>query len=192
MRRPTQDRTFKSHLIALALGAASTLALSGAMAGTAAAADPVFRVDLNKTQILRLPASAGSVVIGDTKIADVTVHSPTTLLVVGRGYGETNLVILDRNGHTMVDADIQVTSTPSSHGVRLFKAADRQTYSCAPYCQPSPVLGDTPEFAGAFGVAVSASSAPTSIFESTANALSGAGEGPLANGALIGGPTNND
>ena len=61
-----------------------------------------YTVELNKTEILRLPSAAGSVIIGNPKIADVTVHSSDLLFVVGRGYGETNLIILDSNGNTML------------------------------------------------------------------------------------------
>lgn len=139
MRKRLFTRSFSlSALFAAAFGVV-------AFSSPALANDPIYQVDMNKTQILRLPAEAGSVIIGNPAIADVTVHSPTTIMVVGRGFGETNLVILDRNGHTMVDADIQVTSITPSNGVRLFNAKARETYSCSPYCQPSPVLGDSPE-----------------------------------------------
>jgi len=86
-----------------------------------------------------LPANAGAVVIGNPDIADVSVHSANTIFVVGRGYGETNLVVLNAAGQKIMDADIQV---------RIYNGADRSTYSCAPYCQPSPVLGDSPQFIG--------------------------------------------
>ena len=150
MRRLTEIRSLTKKSAAVI----GTILLSmGAISSTAQASDPIFQVDLNKTQILRLPAAAGSVIIGNPAIADVTVHSPTMIMVVGRGFGETNLIVLDRNGGTMVDADIQVTSITPTNGVRLFNAKSRQTYSCSPYCQPSPVLGDAAEH-------ISANSAP--------------------------------
>ncbi|MEM7729356.1 MAG: pilus assembly protein N-terminal domain-containing protein [Pseudomonadota bacterium] len=136
------------------------------LSAPASAAEPIYRVDLNKTQILRLPAAAGSVVVGNPSIADITVHSPTMIMVVGRGFGETNLIVLDRAGETMVDADIQVTAITPSNGVRLFKATSRETYSCAPYCQPSPVLGDSPEHLAANAAPSQGISAPSSVFES--------------------------
>jgi len=120
-----------------------------ALASPASAGEPIYRIDINKTQIVRLPAQAGSIVIGNADIADVTIHSPTTIFVVGRGFGETNLVIMDRDGQTMMDANIQVTSVTPTNGVRLFNAKSRETYTCSPYCQPSPVLGDEAGFIGA-------------------------------------------
>ncbi len=107
-----------------------------------------FKVELNKTEIVRLPGAAASIIIGNPKIADVTVQSSDLLFVVGRGYGETNLIILDSSGNTMMDADLQVVNTLPRHGVRLYNGKNRETYSCIPYCGPSPVLGDTPGFIG--------------------------------------------
>jgi len=130
-----------------------TALLTGAVflafaSGTPAEARSSYRVDLNKTEIVRLPVDAASVVIGNPNIADVTVQSVRTIFVVGRGFGETNLIILDRNGDTVMDADIQVVNSRPDHSVRIHRGQMRQTYSCIPYCQPSPVLGDDPEFIG--------------------------------------------
>lgn len=163
MRQATDIRNFVKQS-ALMVGA-SLLGLA-ASAATAQANDPIYQVDLNKTQILRLPSAAGSVVIGNPMIADVSLHSPTTILVVGRGFGETNLIILDQAGHTMVDANIQVTSVTPSNGVRLFNAKSRETYSCAPYCQPSPVLGDAPEHISSNTPQIAAQAATASISDS--------------------------
>jgi len=116
------------------------------LSGMTALAGNHYSVDLNKTEIVRLPENAGAVVIGNPAIADVTVHSANTLFVVGRGYGETNLVVLNSTGNTIMNANIQVINQRPRHGVRLFNGKQRESYSCAPYCLPSPILGDTPDF----------------------------------------------
>lgn len=107
-----------------------------------------YSVELNKTEVVYLPANAGAVVIGNPEIADVSIHSANTIFVVGRGFGETNLVVLNAAGHKIMDADIQVVNNLPAHGVRIYNGSERETYSCAPYCQPSPVLGDSPQFIG--------------------------------------------
>jgi hypothetical protein len=131
-------------------------------------ADPVngqtYAVELNKTEVVRLPMAASAVVIGNPSIADVSVHAADTLFVVGRGYGETNLIVLGPDGSTMMDADIQVLQKASTHGVRVFNRSSRQSYNCAPQCQPSPVLGDDPTFIGNF----TASEAPIQSSEAFA------------------------
>lgn len=130
-------RKLKSLMLATGL----VMTASSAMAG-----NDVYKVELNKTEIVKLPSAASSIIVGNPKIADVTVHSVDTIFVVGRGYGETNLIVLDAQGQTMMNTNLQVVNTLSNHGVRLYNARDRETYSCIPYCGPSPVLGDTPAF----------------------------------------------
>lgn len=122
------------------------LATVGLISSPVFAGEQTYKVELNKTEIVRLPGNASAVVIGNPQIADVSVHATDTLFVVGRGFGETNLIVLDSAGRTMMDADIQVISTTPKNGIRLHNAKSRETYSCAPYCQPSPVLGDDSEF----------------------------------------------
>lgn len=108
-----------------------------------------YSVELNKTEVVYLPTTAGAVVIGNPEIADVSIHSGNTIFVIGRGYGETNLIVLNSAGHKIMDADIQVVNNLPARGVRLYNGNQRETYNCAPYCQPAPVLGDNPEFIGA-------------------------------------------
>jgi hypothetical protein len=140
-----------SSLILGTAAAVGVLSLSPlAVAGQYMTNGQAYQVELNKTQILRLPASAGAIVIGNPSIADVSVHAADTLFVVGRGYGETNLIILDRQGQTLMDTNIQVSQSVSSQSVRVFNRGNRQSYNCTPSCQPAPVLGDSPDFIGDF------------------------------------------
>lgn len=117
----------------------STSSFAGNFSGT-------YSVELNKTEIVRLAEPAAAVSIGNPKIADVSVHSADTIFVLGRGYGQTNLIVLNGMGETILDADIQVTAPVANGNVRLYSGRERETYSCAPNCLPSPVLGDTVNF----------------------------------------------
>jgi len=153
-----------------------------------------YSVELNKTEVVYLPANAGAVVIGNPDIADVSVHSANTIFVVGRGYGETNLVVLNAAGQKILDADIQVVNNLPAHGVRIYNGADRSTYSCAPYCQPSPVLGDSPQFIGSNqgrATAINnnvASGAASSPFSGGGFQSGGSSRGASSSSALSGPP----
>lgn len=116
-------------------------AIAGDMTG-------VYTVELNNTQIIRLSEPASAVIVGNPKIADISVHSSDTVFVVGRGYGQTNLIVLNSSGATIVNAKLQVTSATSPGNVRLYQGPDRKSFSCAPYCLPAPVLGDSTIFIG--------------------------------------------
>ncbi|RKQ72074.1 putative type II/III system pilus formation protein [Litorimonas taeanensis] len=135
-------RKFSSFLIAFA---ASSLAATAAFAGPAMTGQN-YSIELNKTQIVRLPMAASAVVIGNPAIADVSVHAADTLFVVGRGFGETNLIVLAPDGSTMMNADIRVSQNNTGNGVHVFNRSARQSYNCSPQCQPSPILGDDPAF----------------------------------------------
>lgn len=135
-------RFFKTLPLLIGLGGLAFAAAAPAHAGSAQS----YTVELNKTEIVRLPGAASSIIIGNPKIADVTVQSSNLIFVVGRGFGETNLIILDAQGNTMMDADLQVVNTLPNNGVRLYNGKARETYSCIPFCGPSPVLGDRADF----------------------------------------------
>ena len=111
-----------------------------------------YNVDINKTEVLRLPGAAAAVVIGNPDIADVSVHSIDTLFLVGRSYGETNLIVLDEFGQTMLNTDIRVGSPVPRNGVQIHRMGDggRESYNCNPYCLPAPTLGDNGIFRGEF------------------------------------------
>lgn len=146
-----------------------------------------YNVELNKTKLVRLPYPAASVLIGNPDIADVSVHSLNTLIVVGRGYGETNLIVLGQNGQEILDVDVTVVHDLPKHGVRLYNARSRETYSCLPYCQPSPILGDNPDYIGA-------NSNTESPLVATTTAQGGGGQSgsaPAGENNLVGGNNNN-
>lgn len=142
----------KKIKLLLSLGTAlATASMASANMYGAPATAQTYSVELNKTEVVQLAMPASAIVIGNPDIADVSVHSDRTIFVVGRGYGETNLVILDQEGQVVVNANVQVTNTLSRNGVRVFKgdSMNRQTFNCAPYCQPAPVLGDAGDFTSA-------------------------------------------
>ena len=108
-------------------------------------------VEFNKTHVMRLNSPAGAIVVGNPQIADVSVHSDNTIFVFGRGFGQTDLLILDAAGNTLVHTDINVIEASSKTTVRMIAPGkDRETYDCQPYCRPAPAFADNPAFKGKF------------------------------------------
>ena len=73
------------------------------------------RFQLDQTVSLALNQHpAASVALGNATVADVTVSDAHTLLITGKAFGTTNLLVLDRNGQTILsDAArrlLQITS----------------------------------------------------------------------------------
>lgn len=146
-----------------------------AFAGTAFAGG--YDVEINKTSIVHLPTAASAVIIGNPSIADVSVHSADTIFVVGRGYGETNIIVIDTLGQTVMNAPIRVKQGLSASNVQVLRlGVGRETYSCSPNCLPSPMLGDEVTFRSNF------EGSGETITNSTASGIS-YGSQPFAGGA---------
>ena len=144
-----------------------------------------YSVQINRTQILRLPAMAATVVVGNPDIADISVHSADTLFIIGRGYGQTNIIALDDLGQTILNANITVQAPISASSLRIVNiGGGQESYNCAPYCLPAPILGDTQNFiakysghavqiiGGGNGAIANPTSAPTGQFGSALSATS--------------------
>jgi Flp pilus assembly secretin CpaC len=121
---------------------ATTLALIAA-ALPAASAEEVMNVFLDQARIAKIPERATTMVVGNPLIADVTIQAGGTMVVTGKGYGITNLIALDRAGNVLLDQLVQVKSP--TNNVVVYRGVARESYSCAPDCEPRITLGDSPE-----------------------------------------------
>jgi len=105
-----------------ALGASSTAFGAG------------IEVVMNEAKIVKLTRAADTIVIGNPAIADASVQDSTTVVLTGKGFGVTNLVILDRDGAAIVDEQVVVSRT-SANAVNVYRRSDLEALSCAPYCE---------------------------------------------------------
>lgn len=117
-------------------GSAALLCLAFVFATPAAAAD-ALSVRLNENTAVRLAAPARSVVVGNPTVADVTVLDARSLVVLGKAYGVTNLMVMDAAGRTILDRQVVVTAPDS--GMTYIKGGKMQSFACADRCEP---LGD--------------------------------------------------
>lgn len=122
------------HGLALAIVAMATTV------GTAHADGEMMRVFMNQARILKLDRPISKVIIGNAKVADATVADAKTIVLTGRSFGTTNIVLLDRDGNAVLD-EIILVSIDESNTVRVFKQTERTVLSCDPNCElnSSPV-----------------------------------------------------
>jgi len=100
-------------------------------------------VHVDQAQLVKLPDEVATIVVGNPMIADVSLQGAGTLVVTGKGYGATNLLALDREGRVIQNDSVQVLG-PSDHDlIVVYKGLERESYSCAPQCQPRATLGDS-------------------------------------------------
>jgi hypothetical protein len=98
-------------------------------------------VYVDQAKLLKLPAKAATIIVGNPLIADVTLQSGGIVVVTGKGYGATNFIAMDRSGDVLVDRQIQVEG-PTERLVTVYRGVERESYSCAPICQRRITLGD--------------------------------------------------
>ena len=106
------------------------------LAATPAFAAEGISVLMNEAKIVKLSRAADTIVVGNPAIADASVQDATTLVLTGRGFGVTNLVVLDETGAPIVDEQIFV-SRQDARSVRIYRRSQVQTLSCTPYCEGS-------------------------------------------------------
>jgi Flp pilus assembly secretin CpaC len=123
--------------LAVLLGAGLVLASFG----PAFAQSAPVSVKVNMARILRIDAPAATVIIGNPGVADVTIQDPQTLVLTGKSFGQTNLIILNSSGNPIADTMIEVTQDLADV-VTVFNGASRQSYSCEPDCQSVVMIGD--------------------------------------------------
>ncbi|SFV36610.1 Pilus formation protein N terminal region [Devosia crocina] len=128
--------------------AAAALALLSLSAPQVQAQDAgPISVNVNMARVLRISAPAATVIVGNPGIADVTIQDPQTLILTGKSYGQTNLIVLDGRGEPIADTLLEVVQMQA--GVTtIYQGQLRTTVTCAPVCQPTATLGDDTSYTG--------------------------------------------
>ena len=121
-------------------GFAFAAALAALAAPAAAASDVTLNAD--QAKIIVVSGQPGTVIVGNPSIADVTVQGNRVVLM-GRTYGVTNLIILDRDGNQLAALDVTVQIT-DKNAVHVYKAGGRMSLTCTPTCEQSLQVGDEP------------------------------------------------
>ncbi len=129
-------------LLVLAMGAGLQPATAGENTGVN---NTNVSVQVNMARILRIGSPAATVIVGNPGVADVTIQDPQTLVLTGRSYGNTNLILLDAVGNPIADIIIEVIQGQQGL-MTVYQGSARTTLACSPNCQPTIMLGDDVDF----------------------------------------------
>lgn len=113
-----------------------------AVAGSAAAAE-AFTVRLDHSARITLSRPARDVVVGNPAVADVNMLDARNLVISGKGYGVTNLLVVDLAGKTILDRDVVVVAGETG-AVSFFRGGEVRTFACAARCERTGDIGSTP------------------------------------------------
>ena len=122
------------------IGGWLALALIG-FSSSIAVAQSALTIDLDGARRIVLKAPAKDVVIGNPSVADVTLVSPTDLIIIGHTPGRTRLLVLDSDQVPLVDQIVIVTQGDSGL-VSVFGprggAMAQDDYACGYHCTLMP------------------------------------------------------
>jgi hypothetical protein len=107
----------------------------------ASAGDTPVEVLIDQVSLVKLDRPAAEIVVGNPSIADVSVQSGKVLVLTGKSFGETNLIVLDGDGKIIISKRLIVTE-PRTGLVTIYRGTARQTVNCSPYCTPPLAIGD--------------------------------------------------
>ncbi len=136
------------------LSAAFAFAVALAVPMAAIAQSAPLNVEIDQAMRVPLRGAAGSVIVGNPLIADVTVVDSNTLYITGKGYGITEIVAVDAIGRTVFQRQIVVSDGAGSGRVRVWRGGQATEMACGTSCSPT--------LRGPAGAATSSTSAPAS------------------------------
>ncbi len=119
--------------LAAVLGGAVLLGTPAAVLAQSAS----MNVQIDEAARVQLRGPAGSVIVGNPAIADVTVVDANTLYITGKGYGVTEVVAVDPIGRTVFQSQIVVTDGAGPGRVRVWRGGQATEMACGASCSPS-------------------------------------------------------
>ena len=122
----------------------ATLLVIGASEASLAASKDID-VLIDQASLLRLERPAAEIVVGNPSIADVSVQSGKVLILTGKSFGETNLIVVDAEGKVIISRRL-IVHEPRAGFVTVYKGNAKQTMHCAPHCTTTLAIGDSPAY----------------------------------------------
>lgn len=124
------------HFLRFAAAMLAAAGLAGGVASVAQAQARPLNIEIDSSTRIQLRAPAGSVIVANPKIADVTVVDANTLFITGKGYGVTEIVAVDALGRPLFQSQV-VVSAGSNGTVRVWRGAQATDMACGASCSPS-------------------------------------------------------
>jgi hypothetical protein len=102
-------------------------------------------VTIDQARVVNVPAGTEALVVGNAAIADLTLlKQGATMVITGKGFGETNFIALDGDGKPLVQSLIRVVG--GRNALLVQRGMGRESYACAPKCLPTVKLGDDAKY----------------------------------------------
>lgn len=121
---------------------ALALSLVAIASGSAASgAEEAISVGFDRARVFRIQQPATSIIVGNPDVADAVMHDAHTLVIMGRSFGTTNLIVLNEDNEAIVD-EVIIVKDLESQRVTVQRQASRFSYVCNPNCSAERIPGD--------------------------------------------------
>ena len=107
----------------------------------------------DRAKIVRIAGEVSSVIVGNPSFADVSVQKKF-LIIHGRNFGQTNILILDENGETLADLNVTIVKGPDRN-ISVYRGGQKSSYACAPKCESTLQVGDSKAYFDGVNKAIS-------------------------------------
>jgi hypothetical protein len=104
-------------------------------------------VTVDQAELITVPAGTTTIILGNPTFADVTLlKNNNSMVITGKGFGQTNLIALNAAGSKIYEKQIRVR--PANTVLVFQNGVSRTSYSCDPGsgCMPSFQLGDDNDY----------------------------------------------
>ncbi len=108
-------------------------------------------VSMDEVRLVTFAKPVATVYVGNPVVADVNMIDTRRAFVLGKSFGATNIIALDKTGQQVSNSQITVLGRAAST-VTLNRGASQVTLTCAGRCELAPMPGDgKDEFDAAVG-----------------------------------------
>ena len=115
-----------------------------------AIAQDILTVPLDHSVKITLPRGSKRVMVGAAGVVDITVVDMTNAVLLGRTFGDTNILVLDDAGRVLMDQEVIVSDAGAGRMTLLSGPAGAegnggavvQNFACSPRCARYPMPGE--------------------------------------------------
>ena len=144
LEKPTDARRFATggpvrHAKRLGLAVLACCAVP--LASVQAEPTSTITAVLDYAKIIEVPEAARTIILGNPTVADVVMTGKNKAVVTAKGFGATNLIMLDSKGAVLSESLLRVEKSYRKKVV-VRRGSDQYTYVCDPQCEAVVELGD--------------------------------------------------
>lgn len=110
--------------------------------GPASAEEKVITIYSDQAKVLTIKGKPKIAIVGNPMYTDAKIDQGL-LVLQGRHFGTTNVVVIDAKGKELADYQVTVQQTPNAR-VTVYQAGGPKTFTCGQSCETTLEVGDSP------------------------------------------------